>query len=179
MSNSATRPGTAATGRSNLVAGTRLTGDLTVPGTLELTGHVDGRIAADAVSVEEPGSINGEITAAIVSIKGAFGGRITGGAVKLLSTARVTGEVHYDTIMIESGAQVDATFTQRKTEPPPPEPTPAPPPAASATPTTPSAPPPSPSATMPSAAPKGEGAAAPKRTEGAPVMPPPMPGKGS
>lgn len=106
-------PTPAGTGRSHLVAGTRLTGDLTVPGLFELLGHVDGRVAADQVSVEDRGSISGEITAAIVAIKGQFAGRITGGAVKLHSTARVSGEVVYDTLMIESGAEVDASFSRR------------------------------------------------------------------
>lgn len=101
------------TGRSHLVAGTRLTGDLTVPGLLELLGHVDGRVAADQVSVEDRGSISGEITAAIVAIKGQFAGRITGGQVKLHNTARVSGEIMYDTLMIESGAEVDASFSRR------------------------------------------------------------------
>ncbi len=120
MANTAVTPNQtapAATGRSNLVAGARVTGDITVPGLLELMGHIDGRVAADSVTIEEPGSINGEVTAVNVAVKGVFGGRISGGAVKLMSTARVTGEIHYDTLMIESGAEVDASFSQRRAKP--------------------------------------------------------------
>lgn len=98
-------------GRSLLVAGATLTGDLTLPGTLELEGAIDGRVAADVVLIETSGAAQGEVYGRRVSIKGRFDGRLFGGDVRLMSSARVTGQISCTTLTIESGAEVNATCT--------------------------------------------------------------------
>ncbi len=105
--------GAAAGGRSHLIAGSRLNGDLQVPGLVELLGHVDGKITADAIMIEESGSVVGELHAANVAIKGQFKGKVVGHTVTLHSSARVSGEILYETLSIESGARVDSTFSRK------------------------------------------------------------------
>lgn len=95
--------------RSHLVAGTSFTGDLTVPGALELHGRADGRISADVLVIEVAGAVLGEIHARRIDIKGRFDGAIFGGDVRLLSSAHVSGTVNSTTLTIESGAEVNAT----------------------------------------------------------------------
>jgi len=104
----------AKTGRSHIAAGAKLSGDLSVPGLLELLGHVDGRLSADAIVIEDGGSAVGEIRAASVTIRGHFEGGIFGGDVRLSSSAKVVGEIFYQTLTIESGAEVKASCARQK-----------------------------------------------------------------
>ncbi|MFT7593064.1 MAG: cytoskeletal protein CcmA (bactofilin family) [Paracoccaceae bacterium] len=103
-----------ANGRSHFTAGSRLAGDLHVPGLVELLGHVDGKVSADAILVEESGSVDGELEAAKVAIKGQFEGKIFGGIVILHASAKVSGEIFYETLSIESGAQVNSRCAVKK-----------------------------------------------------------------
>ena len=101
---SASAPG----GRSYFAAGAKLSGDLSVPGLIELLGQVDGNISADSIMIEQGGSAVGELHAASVAVKGRFEGKIFGGDVKLHSSAHVSGEIFYKTLTIESGAEVNS-----------------------------------------------------------------------
>ena len=83
----------AAGGRSHFTAGSRLSGELRVPGLVELLGHVDGQVHAYAIMIEESGSVDGELHAADVAIKGKLVGKISGGVVKLHASAKVSGEI--------------------------------------------------------------------------------------
>jgi cytoskeletal protein CcmA (bactofilin family) len=108
---------TGAGGRSHLVAGARLTGDLAVPGLIEIGGRVEGRVTADAVVVEPQGSVEGEVEGASVAVRGEVNGRVVAGAVRLHATARVGGQVTYETLSIEPGAEVTAAFERRAARP--------------------------------------------------------------
>ncbi|MDW4500602.1 polymer-forming cytoskeletal protein [Sulfitobacter sp. D35] len=79
-------------GRSHLGAGSRITGEIYIPGTVELPGCVKARVEASAIVIEEAGEVEGELRAASVTIKGRFDGEITGGKVALQASAQVTGE---------------------------------------------------------------------------------------
>jgi cytoskeletal protein CcmA (bactofilin family) len=100
--------------RSYFAAGARLSGDLSVPGVLELLGQFDGKMSADAVVIEESGSAVGEIHAASVAVKGRFEGKIFGGDVKLHAGAKASGEIVYQTLSIESGAEVNSSCSRKK-----------------------------------------------------------------
>lgn len=76
---------------------------------MELLGQVDGKISADSIIIEESGSAIGELHAASVAVKGRFEGKIFGGDVKLHSSAKVSGEIFYQTLTIESGAEVNSS----------------------------------------------------------------------
>ena len=104
----------AAGGRSNFAAGSKLTGDIHAPGLVELLGHIDGRIYADAILIEDSGSVAGELHAVDIAIKGKLEGSVSGGVVKLHGSASVSGEVVYETLSIENGAEVNATCAVKK-----------------------------------------------------------------
>jgi len=74
-------------GRSQLGVGSRATGELYFPGTVELPGYVKGSVEAAAIVIEETGEIEGELRAPSVVIKGRFKGQIHGGAVQLHASA--------------------------------------------------------------------------------------------
>jgi cytoskeletal protein CcmA (bactofilin family) len=101
-------------GTSRLIEGSRLKGDLQIPGLVELLGHVEGNVAADSILIEDRGTVVGGLNAASVTIRGKFDGRIDAVAVKLQSTASVSGEIVYGTLSIESGATIDAVCKVRR-----------------------------------------------------------------
>lgn len=112
--NPAPGPGGAQGGRSHLVAGTRIVGDITAPGLLEIQGQVEGRVTADSVVIEEHGTVDGEVQAAAIGVKGTFSGHLAGGAVRVHATARLSGTIRYDTLTIESGSEITASCERTK-----------------------------------------------------------------
>lgn len=95
--------------RSYLGRGSRITGELQFPGTVELPGYVKGRVDAASIIVEGSGEVEGELHAASIAIRGRFNGTLIGGSVTLQSSARVAGEIIYETLSIESGAELQGT----------------------------------------------------------------------
>jgi len=112
---SATSPSpSSSNGESSYFAvGAKLSGDLTVPGHIELSGHIDGKMIADTIVIEADGSVIGELHADSVAIKGRLEGSIHGRDVKLHASAKVSGEIHYQTLTIESGAEVNSTCSHQ------------------------------------------------------------------
>lgn len=106
-------PPAGSSGPSHLGAGSRITGELSFPGTVELPGYVKGRVEASAIVIEEAGEVEGELHAASVTIKGRFNGKIKGGKVALQASAQVSGEITYESLSIESGARVEAECRSR------------------------------------------------------------------
>ena len=100
-------------GRSHLSVGSRATGELFFPGTVELPGYVKGSVEAAAIVIEETGEIEGELRAPGIVIKGRFKGQIKGGTVQLHASARIVGDITYDSLRIESGAQVEGKCIPR------------------------------------------------------------------
>lgn len=107
------QPTDSSSNRSRLSEGSRINGKLAFQGFVEIFGSVEGELSGSSVMVEQSSTFQGDLTADHVWIRGQFDGRIFGGAVTLHGSARITGEVVYDTLSIESGAVVDAAFRKR------------------------------------------------------------------
>jgi len=101
------QPPNATGGHSHLDAGSRITGELQFTGMVELPGYVKGRVEASEIVIEETGEVEGEIQAASITVKGHFKGDIRGGTVSLRGSARVTGDIVYERLSIDSGAQLE------------------------------------------------------------------------
>ena len=113
----ATQPysGQATTGeRSYLGQGSSITGDLEFPGSIEISGTINGNVAADAIVLGESAVVEGSLTAASITVRGRMQGRLFGGSVSLQSSARFEGEVTYTQLSIDSGAEVVAKFRKAK-----------------------------------------------------------------
>lgn len=100
-------------GRSHLGVGSRIKGELEFAGAVELPGHVNGRVTADEIVVEETGDIEGDLHAPAITIKGRFTGQIDGGTVEVHATARLSGDIAYDVLRIDSGAEVEGQCRRR------------------------------------------------------------------
>jgi cytoskeletal protein CcmA (bactofilin family) len=93
--------------------------DVVITGNMEAGGdiHVDGRIEGDirCASLIQGGGgrIAGGITADQARIAGLVDGSIATRELILSRTARVTGDIAYESLSIEAGAQVEGNFAHR------------------------------------------------------------------
>lgn len=101
--------------------------DVTIIGNIAATTelHVDGRIDGDIECASlvqgEASTINGAINAETARIAGTVQGSIVARDLVVLASARVDGDVRYDSITIEQGAQVEGKFAHRDTAQPVPK----------------------------------------------------------
>jgi cytoskeletal protein CcmA (bactofilin family) len=90
--------------------------DVVIKGNISATAdlHVDGTIEGDIQCASlvqgESSSINGAVTAESARMAGKVNGSITARELVILKSARIEGDVHYDALTIEQGAQVDGRF---------------------------------------------------------------------
>ncbi|MFN6935721.1 MAG: polymer-forming cytoskeletal protein [Tsuneonella sp.] len=93
--------------------------DVVIRGDIEATVdlHIDGRVEGDikcASLVQGDGShIEGAVTAETARIGGSVSGSITARDLVVLRTARINGDVNYDALTIEQGAEVEGRFAHR------------------------------------------------------------------
>lgn len=91
---------------------TRLKGDMTFNGMMHLDGRVEGSIIAendnDTLTISENGAVKGTIKAGNLVINGSIDGDITAsGKIEVLSQARISGNIYYVNIEMETGSQVN------------------------------------------------------------------------
>lgn len=90
-----------------------ITGNIAAAADLHIDGRIEGDITCAALVQGEGGVIAGAITADSARLAGQVRGSITAGALIILKTAHIEGDVNYDQLTIEQGAQVDGRFCQR------------------------------------------------------------------
>lgn len=89
-------------------------GDVTFGGAMHVEGRVQGRVLAaegaktTVLTLAEQGFIEGEVRAAVVVLSGRMEGDVHASErVELTSTARVTGNIHYQVVEMNAGAQLN------------------------------------------------------------------------
>jgi len=92
---------------SILAVGFAIKGNIACEGDIQLDGTVEGAIRTHALTVGVSGEVRGEIAAERVRILGKVFGPIRATAVELGRTARVVGDIRYETLTVEPEAQVD------------------------------------------------------------------------
>jgi cytoskeletal protein CcmA (bactofilin family) len=90
-----------------------ITGNMEAEGDIHVDGRVDGDIRCAALIQGDGGRIAGGIVADQARIAGLVEGSIAARDVLLSRTARVTGDVAYESLSIETGAQVAGSFAHR------------------------------------------------------------------
>jgi cytoskeletal protein CcmA (bactofilin family) len=94
-------------------ADTRIKGDVAASADLHIDGRVEGDVTCTALVQGEASEIVGAIKAETARLAGTVRGTISVRELVVLKTARIHGDVHYDTLTIEQGAQVDGRFAPR------------------------------------------------------------------
>ena len=89
-------------------------GDISASADLHIDGTVEGDIACSSLVQGEGSSIAGSIEAESARLAGSVSGSINARELVILKTARIEGDVHYDALTIEQGAQVEGRFANRK-----------------------------------------------------------------
>lgn len=103
---------------SLIARGTVIRGDLRFSGALHLDGRIEGAVLAegeDAVfTLSEHGLVQGEIHVPHAIINGQVHGDIHAGErLELAPLARIVGDVHYRTLEMAAGAQVNGRMNHR------------------------------------------------------------------
>jgi cytoskeletal protein CcmA (bactofilin family) len=94
-----------------------ITGNISASADLHIDGTIEGDIACAALVQGEKSSISGVVTAATARLAGTVKGSITARELVILKTARIEGDVHYDALTIEQGAEVDGRFAPNARQP--------------------------------------------------------------
>ena len=98
---------------SVLGADTAIRGDISASADLHIDGKVDGDITCAALVQGASSEIKGAVEAETARLAGTVHGTISARELVILKSARIHGDVHYDALTIEQGAQVDGHFTPR------------------------------------------------------------------
>jgi cytoskeletal protein CcmA (bactofilin family) len=96
-----------------------LGGDTTIAGSihadtdLHIDGRVEGDVSCTALVQGEGSEVIGAITAESARIAGHVEGSVSAREVVILKSARIRGDIVYDSLTIEQGAQLDGRLTPR------------------------------------------------------------------
>jgi cytoskeletal protein CcmA (bactofilin family) len=85
-------------------------GDISATADLHIDGTIEGDIKCASLVQGESSTIKGAVTAESARLSGKVSGSITARELVILKTARIDGDVHYDALTIEQGAEVDGRF---------------------------------------------------------------------
>jgi cytoskeletal protein CcmA (bactofilin family) len=92
-------------------------GDITASADLHIDGTIEGDIRCAALVQGDGSLIHGAVTAESARLSGKVTGSITARELVILKSARIEGDVHYDALTIEQGAQVDGRFAPNARQP--------------------------------------------------------------
>ena len=111
------RPGTPPAGnaaRSVLAADLKITGEITSSGAIDLMGQIDGTLSARSLVSGTEGRMTGNVSADTVEVKGRLDGKVTCDGFTMRASAQVTADVVYQTVIIESGATIEGSFSRAR-----------------------------------------------------------------
>src|SRR5262252_10129864 len=99
--------------RGTVIAkGLKIVGTVTAEGLVEVNGQVDGELHCTSLIISRGAQVSGTIAAGRVVVDGKVEGPIQGGEVILKSQAHVVGDIHHQSLSIESGAFFDGRSVQ-------------------------------------------------------------------
>ena len=103
-------PGNASSTFSVIGPDVAVKGDVSASADLHIDGAIEGDIKCASLVQGESSQIKGSIVAESARLSGKVSGTITARELTILKSAIIEGDVHYDALTIEQGAQVDGRF---------------------------------------------------------------------
>ena len=100
-------------GSSLIGSDVTIKGDVVATADLRVDGRIEGDISCASLVQGESSAIVGTITTETARLAGAISGSISARELTVLRTARIEGDVQYDALTIEQGAEVDGRFSHR------------------------------------------------------------------
>ena len=95
-----------------------VTGNIGGQGNLHIDGRVDGDVNCASLIIGNSGQVNGNITADDAKIAGTVTGTVAAKVLTIEASARITGDLSYDSVSVETGAQVDGRVKRLTREEP-------------------------------------------------------------
>ena len=92
-------------------------GDIAATADLHVDGTIEGDIKCASLVQGESSNIHGGVVAESARLAGRVTGSITARELVILKSAVIEGDVHYDALTIEQGAQVDGRFAPNARQP--------------------------------------------------------------
>ena len=88
----------------------RIKGDIHASADLHVDGTIEGDIKCASLVQGESSQVTGGVAADTARLAGRVTGSIVAKELVILKSAKIEGDVHYDALTIEQGAQVDGRF---------------------------------------------------------------------
>jgi cytoskeletal protein CcmA (bactofilin family) len=85
----------------------RVLGNLATPGEVQLDGLLEGDIVCGFLTVGEHGVVTGTVKAERLVLRGRIEGKIRAKTINFERSARIKGDVTYETMTMEAGVQID------------------------------------------------------------------------
>ncbi len=85
----------------------RVVGNITTPGEVQLDGIVEGEIVCGSLTIGEHGLVTGTVKADTLHLRGSIEGKLRAKTIHFERTAKVKGDVTYETMTMEAGVQVE------------------------------------------------------------------------
>src|SRR6476620_5892008 len=95
-----------------IAKGLTIVGSVTAEGLVEVNRQIDGELHCTSLVIARGADVNGIVVAERVVVDGKVEGPIQGGEVILKSQAHVVGDIHLQSLAIESGAFFDGRSVQ-------------------------------------------------------------------
>ena len=102
--------------RALIDTGLNVKGDLETEGELQIDGQIVGNISCGHLVIGKDGAVRGDIKADEVIIRGKTEGAIRARRLMLQESARVIGNIFYERMSMEEGAQFTGTSNQPQDE---------------------------------------------------------------
>jgi len=90
----------------------KIVGSVTAKGLVWVYGEIDGELHCTSLVIDRDAHICGTVTGERIVVDGKVEGPIQGGKVVLKSRAQVVGDIHHQSLAIESGAFLDGRSVQ-------------------------------------------------------------------
>lgn len=103
----------AASVRSVIGAEMTVTGNLAAQGDVQLDGEVMGDILCASLTLGASGKVRGNISVQHATLAGSVAGSVVATDLVIEKTARIDGDVAYESISIETGARVEGRLSQK------------------------------------------------------------------
>jgi cytoskeletal protein CcmA (bactofilin family) len=95
-----------------IARGLKIAGRITADGLVWVDGQIDGELHCTSLVIDRGAHISGAVAAERIVEDGKVEGPIQGGEIVLKSRAQVVGDIHYQSLVIESGALFNSRSVQ-------------------------------------------------------------------
>ncbi len=100
-------------GLSFIAPETQISGDLATDAQLHVDGRIDGNVRCSQLVLGEAGIVAGNIQAEEARIAGTVEGQVNVRTLFVEASARILGDVTYETISMDAGAQLEGRLARR------------------------------------------------------------------